>query len=232
MQKCPLNPVESIILFRLKIETVNLKKHTMKKLIFLYVIFTFLYLSCINKKTKIPATAFASTVEPIDSSAEKIATDPSLCDEISDMDQAMPKMTAYNEYQLLTRSCNNNDAFRAIQIKFYKGNQLFCVTLTEGFTDVGFAFKERVEKTYETAVNEPVENAISTIKVSSLNIGEKGSLMTMCMDSEITAKFQCILKQKYALEIVTGGNKDFCKPAGIESFLKDYIAKIDISKLK
>jgi hypothetical protein len=188
----------------------NFFKHS-KIIIFLFI---FIFCSCKEKER-----AEYNDIGQID--LESIA-----CDSIKDMADTFPRIENYHDYKLKQVACSSND--RTYDLIYFTKDSLSRMDITLRDITLGgndIFFKD-AKQTFDSAkiINERT-------KISSLK-GKYATVHFNTNDSLDMSKFSCILKEKYSLIIQIYKNKDLTNQDSLESFLKDFINKIDVSKLK
>lgn len=148
------------------------------------------------------------------------------CDSIKDISDAFPRIEKYHDYKLKQVGCSSNN--RLYNLIYFTKDSLSRMDITIRDIRIGGndIFLKDAKQTFDNA-----KTKNETTKISSIR-GEYATVHFNTQDSLDMSKFTCILKKNYVVIIQIYKNKNLTNQHSLESFLKDYITKIDISKLK
>lgn len=191
-----------------------MKNSSFKYLTILVFISTFIFFSC-KERTKY------NNVGQVD--LESVA-----CDSIKDITAAFPIIKNYKDYKLVQVGCLSD--IRYFNLTYLNSKDTLSrmdISVRDGRLSGNEIFLLDIKNTFDTAKRNYGKTYMSKLigEFGSVHIYDSGNL-------NYNANFNCILKSNYAVNIRISKNKKLGTQNSLELFLKDYISKIDVSKLK
>ena len=153
------------------------------------------------------------------------------CPEINDMVTSIPKLKQYKNYNLITNFCvGPTRMLSLIYSNATNPEKKFTLILLDSRKSENENLVAEFKEDYINATYNVQNNQGIRFENSKTDYGQFGSITTV---SAGVVTFKCILKDFYTLSIVIQGDQMISmNVSAVELFLKDYIAKIELSKLK
>jgi hypothetical protein len=150
------------------------------------------------------------------------------CDSIKDIANAFPRIEKYHGYKLKQVLCSSYDRTYALTYFTKDSISRMDITIRDIRVEGNDIFLKDAKQTFEIA-----QGQFKNRKATKI-LGEYASFSTIYPEpnsniSNYITSFKCILKNKYAVNVLICQNKS---PINFESFFKDYVAQINTSKLK
>ena len=153
------------------------------------------------------------------------------CSEIKDMTSSIPNLKQYKNYNLETNFCVG--PMRMLSLIYSNSTnpeKKFTLILLDSRKSENENLVAEFKEDYINATYNVQNNQGIRFENSKTNYGQYGSITAV---STGVVTFKCILKDFYTLSIVIQGDQMISmNVSAVELFLKDYIAKIELSKLK